>query len=90
MQLNWDANFSRLEQAPHDADFLLMNCDRCGHQYLVDDEILTLYLDPTLRERALMIQGGPWPRCRGCGAENWDLVSAESATPAWKWAVKPT
>ena len=48
MRLDWDAIFSRLGQSPHDADFHLMNCDRCGQQYLVDDEVLTLYLDPDL------------------------------------------
>jgi len=87
MHLNWDAISRRLGQRPHDADFRLMNCDRCGHQYLVDDEILTLYLDPSLREHALMIEGEPWPRCRGCGAQDWDLLPAQTATAEWKWAV---
>ncbi len=88
MQLDWDAIFSRLEEQPHDADFQLMSCDRCGHQYLVDDEILRLYLDPTLREHALMAQGYAWPRCRGCGAADWDLVPAETAAADWSWAIK--
>jgi hypothetical protein len=88
MRLDWDAIFDRLGEQPHDADFQLMNCDRCGHQYLVDDEILRLYLDPTLREHALMAVGEPWPRCRGCGALEWDLVPAETATADWSWAVK--
>ena len=88
MQLDWQAIFRRLGQSPHDADFHLMDCDRCGHQYLVDDEILTLYLDPSLREHVLMIEGEPWPRCRGCGAAEWDLVPAESANADWSWAVK--
>ena len=87
MRLNWKAIFDRLGEQPHDADFQLMNCDRCGHQYLVDNEVLTLYLDPTLREHALNIESKPWPRCRGCSAADWNLLPAEAAAPQWAWAV---
>ena len=87
MRIDGNAIFNRLGERPRDADFRLMNCDRCGHQYLVDDEILRLYLDATLREHALMAVGEPWPRCRGCGAAEWDLVPAETVAADWSWAV---
>lgn len=64
-----------------------MRCDRCGRQHLLDDEIMTLYLDPELTERVLMAQGEPWPRCRGCNAVDWDLEPAYEPSTEWQWAV---
>lgn len=85
MRLDSLAIFARFGKDPHDADFHLVNCDQCGHQYLVDDEIMTIYLEPTLHDHALLMD--PWPPCRGCGAAAWDLAPATVADGAWRWAV---
>lgn len=85
MKLDGTAIFRRLGEVPHDADFYLTACDQCGQQYLVDEEIMTIYLEPSLQDHALMMD--PWPVCRGCGAVDWDLVAATTAQEPWRWAV---
>ena len=82
------AIYARLGVEPHDADFELVGCDRCGHQSLVDHENLRVYLDPMdLRVFILNVEGETWPPCRGCGSPDWDFVAADRATPEWEWAV---
>lgn len=82
------AIFDWLGVRPHDADFELVACDRCGRQSLVDHEHLRVYTDPTdPRAVAFNIAGEPWPECRGCGASDWDFVPAKAVAPEWGWAA---
>jgi hypothetical protein len=82
------AIFDWLGVRPHDADFELVACERCGRQLLADHEHLRVYTDPA-DPRAVVqyIAGEHWPACRGCGAADWDFVPAPTVAAEWRWAA---
>lgn len=87
-RLSNKAIFDWLGVRPHDADFELVACDRCGRQVLADHEHLRVFIDPAdPRAIARNIDSEPWPACRGCGAADWDFVRAQEVALDWRWAT---
>ena len=75
-------------------DFSVVRCTKCGSQYLYNDEILQLYLDPNdATVSVLYAKGEHIPPCRGCGDGNWtideipDDESAMVMDGPWAWAI---
>jgi hypothetical protein len=74
-----------------DSYFSVIACVLCGQQYLYDEELLTIYVNPRdLSDRYLDVSGDESP-CVGCGASEWDTVtldlgSAEVVSGPWGWA----
>jgi hypothetical protein len=74
-----------------DSDFVIVECDRCGHQYMYDEECLTLYLDANDLSRTWLNAGSDVPPCLGCGRTDWDWESLDADSPRavdgpWAWA----
>lgn len=78
-------------QPTSDSDFVVVACASCGHQYLYDEELLQLYIDPEDLSVRYLNGGKEWPNCSGCSAAHWDFseLDAEShevAKGPWAWA----
>jgi hypothetical protein len=77
-----------------DDDFEIVRCASCGCQYLYNDEILMLYLEPTdLSQHVFYIEGETIPPCRRCKKVGWTIESipdedVESAVEGpWSWSL---
>lgn len=100
--LDYDAILQRGGSNGGDEDFTLFKCSSCGHVYLVDSEIDTVFVDPAdLSKRA---DAGPDFRCVACsrpmrvGAIWWGpqadadmrVTHQWLAKSAWNWVVRKT
>ena len=75
-------------------DFAIVRCTFCRCQYLYNEEVLQLYLDPNdLSRRALYDQCEDMPPCRDCGLRDWDIEESPQddltgvADGPWAWAL---
>ena len=84
-----------------DEDFALFKCPSCGHVYLIDYEVETVYLDGTDLSRRARIAGTSFA-CLGCGAwmpddEPWigpeasrryGVTWKDLAASDWSWVAR--
>ena len=74
-------------------DFEIVRSTCCGREYLCNNEVLTLYLDPAdLSVCYLDAEGEPLPRCEGCGSTSWAYNAIQEPDEAvrggpWSWAL---
>ena len=93
MDINTTAIAQRGGTVYSDADFVVVQCTKCGAQFLYDEESLILYSDPQdLSRQVLNIQSaGPLP-CPQCDEADWDFTNCESDAEVrggrWGWILR--
>lgn len=100
--IDYDEVFRRGGRNDGDEDFALMRCPRCGHVYLFEYEVDTVYLDGRDLTRRAPVSGTRSFACVGCGemvphgrwagpkaSPDFRVTWRQLATSDWAWAVKP-
>lgn len=74
-------------------DFEIVRSTCCGREYLCNNEVLTIYLNPAdLSIRYLDAEDEPLPRCESCGSIAWEYNAIPDTDEAvrrgmWSWAL---
>jgi hypothetical protein len=93
MDINPTAIAQRGGTVYSDADFVVVQCTKCGAQFLYDEESLILYPNPQdLSRQVLNIQSAAPLPCPQCGDVDWDFTSCESDAEVrdgrWGWILR--
>lgn len=100
--LNYDEIFQRGGRNLGDEDFDLFKCPNCGHIYLIEYEVDTVYLDATDLSQRAPVYNSSFP-CVSCGQEvpedepwigpkaspRFQVTWDELEASDWIWAVYP-
>lgn len=91
MELNTDEIARRGGQVYADANFSVVQCDKCGAQFLYDKDTMILYCDPQNLNSQIVVSS-PCPPCPDCGDPDWEFSDCDETSVEignWSWALAP-
>ena len=89
MDFNTDEIAKRGAEVFGDANFTIIQCNKCGAQFLYEKDTMTLYPDPQNLSNNLTL-GSPPPPCPQCYDADWEFSECDESAIEfgdWGWAV---